>query len=148
MTHTAYEIELVPSETEGDYFEAMMATITGLSKGEIRERVPAQLLDAKRWRGASFREVAHALGYNVLPRFVKFDPATAWPCVLRIKVPEQWGWKGCWWALLYNQREVYDVQRNQSYSLEQWQRIWPECRITSMLPIWISTETTLSAFQR
>ncbi|RSK29861.1 hypothetical protein [Hymenobacter metallilatus] len=138
MSAQPYEIELVASETDTDYHEALLATITGLPKAEIREKLPEPLRQAKGWRGSSFGEVARLLGYNTTPRFVKWDPATPWPCILRVKVPEHWGWKGCWWALVYNQSEVYDVARNQSYSLEHWQRIYPACRVTSMLQIWIS----------
>jgi len=138
MSTQAYEIELVCSETDSDYHLALLATITGLEKQEIFGKLPAELTRAKSWRGRSFIEAACAVGFNVNPRFIKFDPATPWPCIMRVHVPDAWGWKGCWWALVYNQGIVYDVSTGNPHSLEWWQRHYPGCRITSMLQIWIS----------
>ncbi|WP_426491085.1 hypothetical protein [Hymenobacter sp. 102] len=138
MSAQPYEIELVASETDTDYYEALLATITGLPKAEIREKLPQDLSGGGGWRGSSFPQVARLLGYNTTPRFVKFDPATPWPCILRVQVPEHWGWKGKWWALGYNQGRVYDVASGDHYSFKNWQLAYADCRVTSMLQIWIS----------
>jgi hypothetical protein len=141
MSTEHYEIELVRSETEHDYHVSMLATITGISKEEIYERLPATLTRAKSWRGRNFIEAARGLGFNVNPRFIKFDPATPWPCILRVQVPDAWDWKGCWWALVYNQGYVYNGAGGEDdwhcCSLKNFLAANPGCRITSMLQIWM-----------
>ncbi|RSK50087.1 hypothetical protein [Hymenobacter rigui] len=138
MSAQPYEIELVASETDTDYHESLLATITGLPKAEIREKLPQDLSGGGGWRGSSFPRVARLLGFNVNPRFIKFDPATPWPCILRVQVPEHWGWKGKWWAVVYNQGTVYLPDQGVRGSLNQFLSLYPGCRVTSMLQIWIS----------
>jgi hypothetical protein len=139
MSTQSYEIELVRSETDSDYHISMLATVTGLPKQEIWEKLPEHLKKANSWRGSSFGEVARLLGYNTNLRFIKFDPETPWPCILRVQVPDEWGWKGKWWALVYNQKVVYDVHNRPALRyIEHWLDEHPGCRITSMLQVWIS----------
>jgi hypothetical protein len=144
-----YEIELVASQSEHDWHESMLATLTGLPKEEVYERLPEKYRKPGKWGGQGYVHSARALGYNCNPRFLKFDPATPWPCVLRVQVPDSWGWKGCWWALIYHQGEVYDVaDGGHTQTLTNWQSEYPDCRITSMLQVWMSTDNRLLLAER
>jgi|GEM_PF-1083074 len=139
MSTEAYEIQLVPSETDWDYHACLLATITGLPRLEVYNKFPEKLQKLDGWRGSYFGEAARALGFNTNPRFIKFDPLTPWPCILRVQVPDAWGWKGKWWALVYNQGVVYNVNGHPAETQYQhWLEDNPGCRITSMLQIWIS----------
>jgi hypothetical protein len=147
MTTEPYEIEMVLSEPEDsdvaygevDFLLALMATVTGLSKVEIMSRLPAEYTKVGSWGGQGFVKMARLLGYDANPKFRKFDPLTTWPCILRVKVPSCWGWKGKWWALVYNQGTVYNVAYpGWQGSLARFQKLYRQCRITSMLQVWIS----------
>lgn len=135
MTTQAYEIELVTASSQHDFHESLLATITGLPKHEIFERLPEHLQVANSWRGHSFVEVARLLGYNCNRRFIEFDAKTPWPCILRCQVPTI---KNGWWALAYANGKVYSVYE---WPHVQWfddfMRYNPELKITSMLQIWM-----------
>lgn len=141
MSTQPYELELVAATDSLDYRACFMATLTGLPKEEVAERLP-QLINMNSWGGRHFVEAAGLLGYNTNPRFVKFAPETPWPCVLRVQVPDAWGWKGKWWALIYNQGRVYNVSGfNDEWhecSFANFKTAYQDCRITSMLQVWIS----------
>jgi hypothetical protein len=129
----AYEIELVVSHG-ADYTESLLATLTGLPKHEIWERLPEHLKERGSWRGSSFVEVARLLGYNCNKQFIRFDACTPWPCILRCQVP----WlKSKWWALVYANGAVYDPWQQSVTWLDDFVRFNPEASITSMLQIWI-----------
>jgi hypothetical protein len=134
MSRPAYEIELVASYGD-DYQESLLATVTGLPKHEIWERLPEHLKKPGGWRGQSFIEVARLLGYNCNRQFIPFDARTPWPCILRIQVPYM---KSNWWALAYANGAVYDPWQESIVWLDDFVRFNPEHRITSMLQIWIS----------
>ena len=130
-----YEIELVASNlSDGDYLLALLATVTGLPKAEIWERLPEHLKKTGGWRGSSFIEVARLLGYNCNRQFVPFDARTPWPCILRCQTPEI---KNGWWALAYANGLVYDPSGGWADYFDEFVRIYPQTRITSMLQIWI-----------
>ncbi len=150
MSEQPYEIELVRCKGE-DWVESMLATITGLTKKEIRRKLPAEMQKPGGWRGSWFPRAARLLGFSTTDKFRKWDAGTPWPCVMRVQVPEAWGWKGRWWALIYNQGLVYSVNAHQYVpstpgvsTLAEWQEMFPGCRVTSMLQIWMSTSQTLS----
>ena len=128
-----YEIELVASGPD-DYHVSLLATITGLPKIEIAERLPEHLREREGWRGQSFVEVARLLRYNCNRQFIPFDARTPWPCILRAQLP----WlKSNWWSLIYNQGAVYDPWNGWVQWFDDFVRNNPEAHITSMLQIWI-----------
>jgi hypothetical protein len=138
----AYEIELVTSNGH-DYWESLFATLTGLDKVEVWNRLPANIREARSWGGANFVQAARALGFNCNPRFIKFDPATPWPCILRCKpVDKECRW---WYSRVYHQGSVYQVggQRPLIQKLEYFLRDNPQFRITSMLQVWMGHNTVL-----
>jgi hypothetical protein len=134
MSSTLYEIELVASHG-GDYLASLLATVTGLPKAEIQERLPEHLQKPGGWRGSSFVEVARLLGYNCNRQFKPFEARTSWPCILRCQSPEL---KPNWWALAYANGAVYDPWQESITWLDDFVRFCPEVKITSMLQIWIA----------
>jgi len=128
-----YEIELVASHGD-DYLESLLATVMGLPKAEIWERLPENLKKPGGWRGQSFIEVARLLGYNCNRQFIRFDARTPWPCILRCQSPEL---KTRWWALAYANGAVYWPLHGATIWLDDFIRWYPQVQITSMLQIWI-----------
>lgn len=145
-----YEIELVASTSEHDWHEAQLATLTGLSKAEVYEAMPAEYRGKDSFRSRGYIDCARALGFNTNQRFIKWDPKTPWPCIMRVQVPDEWGWKGRWWSLIYHDGMVYDVScPPHERCFQLWQRDNPGCRVTSMLQVWMdSTTTPLLASER
>ena len=140
MVRPAYEIELVCSETEKDYLPALVATVTGLPKAEIMERLPPALRVPHGWSGTSFIEVSRLLGYNCNRRFMPFLARTPWPCILRCQQPGSTGW----WALAYANGLVYDPDWPGSVlGLDEFVRTNPATRITSMLQVWVGPSVVL-----
>ena len=144
-----YEIELVKCNGQ-DWAESMLATITGLSKKEVRAKFTPDMRKRGGWRGSYFPQIARLLGFSTTDKFRKWDPGTPWPCIMRVKVPEAWGWKGRWLALVYNQGLVYSVMGHRCIprmpgvsTLAEWQEAHPDCRVTSMLQIWMSATSVL-----
>jgi hypothetical protein len=148
MSEQPYEIDLVKCETDDgtDWHESQLATLTGLPKEEIRRRIPKEYWGKKRWRSRGYIDCARAMGFNCNPRFIKWDATTPWPCIMRVQTPEI---KNGWWSLIYNQGIVYDVWNwPHMRELSRWQAEHPECRITSMLQIWMSVTSLLLPSER
>lgn len=142
----SYEIELVPMASEHDWHESQLATLTGLPKQEVSERLPEKYRKVGSWGGQGYVQCARALGYNCNLRFIKFDPTTPWPCIMRVQSPEI---KNGWWALIYHQGQVYDVAwPPHRQPLAAWQAAHPDCRITSMLQVWMSPHNALLLSER
>jgi len=137
MNSEAYEVELSMSNGGGnDYLVALLATCTGLPKEEIVGKLPADLQKTGRWPGTSFIKMVRLLGYNCNRRFIEFNARTPWPCILRCQKPTI---KGGWWALVYANGQVYDPYSTwcSVQYLDDFVRLNPEARITSMLEIWM-----------
>lgn len=116
-----YELDWHRRERDNRWF---IGVLTGLPYDEIKAACPA----GDCWGGQAFVMAFRKLGFNTTPRWVKFDPGTDKPCIIRTTSEK----KGYWHAWIYNDGLV-----NNSYTLEQFTKEFPEDRITSMLQVWI-----------
>lgn len=113
----------------GNHHYTVIAILTGLPIEEIEAVSPV----ADCWGGQRFVEVFRKLGFNVNRRFKKFDPDTEYPCLMRHKrtdIKEPY-----WYLEVYYDGKVYGG--NSYYTLEDWMKQYPQCKITSMLQVWI-----------
>lgn len=143
-TQPVYEVELVKADAPDTYLSGVLATLTGLSLEEVQEYLTRRGLMKGKWGGQTFVRVARDLGYSTAPRFIPFDVATYYPCILRCRIPSNWG-KG-WWALVYANGQVLNPHFASDWdtlSLADFITRFRQVRITSMLPIWMETTTSL-----
>jgi len=106
-----------------------IAILTGLDIEEIEKVSPKK--DC--WGGQSFVNVFRELGFNCNNRWVKFDPNTDLPCLIRFKsnvIKEPY-----WYLHVYYKNIVY--MGNSRLPFDQWIENNSNYRITSMLQVWI-----------
>lgn len=134
-----YEIEVV-SYGPDLYNQSVISSLTGLDFDEADPAVKS--ISRKSWNGQTYIKIFQNLGFNTNPRFVKFDPATPYPCIMRCRNHG----KGYWLLFLYQNDIVYDlhgnsfrpddpynvVKRNGSYFLKNY-----GMKVTSMLQVWV-----------
>jgi len=123
------------------YFnESVLSTLTGLEINEVHRLVKS--IGKKRWGGQLYIKALQILRFNTNPRFVKFNPETPYPCILRCRNHQ----KGIWYLFYYCNGIIYDycgnsfllINKSQvaiikgSFFLKQYQM-----KITSMLEVWI-----------
>ncbi len=120
--------------------QSVISSLTGLDFDEADQAVKS--ISLKSWSGKTYIEVFQNLGFNTNPRFVKFDPNTHYPCIMRCRNHV----KGYWYLFLYHDSIVYDihgnsfrlddpynvVKRNGSYFLTNYRM-----KVTSMLQVWV-----------
>lgn len=105
-----------------------IAILTGLPIEEITEAATA----GDRWAPRDFVKTFAKLGFNTSERFIKFDPQTDKPCIIRMPDPKD---KSHWYGAVYYNGWVY-TGKSQRYSL----KVFLEgqgLRATSMLQVWI-----------
>ncbi|CDS94493.1 hypothetical protein BN1088_1431980 [Sphingobacterium sp. PM2-P1-29] len=134
-----YEIEVV--NYGPDYHnQTAISSLTGLFFEEADQAVKD--VNRKCWGGQTYVKVFQNLGFNTNPRFIKFDPATPYPCIMRCSNHV----KGYWYLFIYHDGIVYDLygnsfrlddktyvsKRNGSYFLKRY-----SMKVTSMLQVWI-----------
>lgn len=125
-----YEIELVYF---GEYYhhETIIGILTGLPLDEIKAKCP----DRDIWYTPDYLNTFRALGFNVNPRFKKFDPNTEWPCIMRCHCSI--GKDRYWYGWVYYRDWVYS-SRNEQFTFDEWIKIYGKrFRVTSMLQVWI-----------
>lgn len=134
-----YEIEVV-SYGDGLYNQSVISSLTGLDFEESDEAVKS----VKRlcWSGQTYVQVFRKLGFNTNQRFIKFDPQTPYPCIMRCTNHK----KGVWYLFLYHQGMVYDIHGN-SFHITDTNEVsilngsyflkWYNMKVTSMLQVWI-----------
>lgn len=134
-----YEIEII---NYGDpYFhESTLSTLTGLPFEEVHDMVES--IRKKRWGGQLYIKAFQNLGFNTNSRFIRFDPRTTYPCILRCRNHV----KGYWYLFYFNAGVIYDCYGNQfelsdtynvinrkgSYFLKNY-----GMKVTSMLEVWV-----------
>ena len=124
-----YEIEMVAFPDH--YCESFIASLTGHDLQEILVAADG----VKVWRGREWIRTFRALGFNCNPRFKAFDPETPYPTLLRTKDPED---KKYWHPYIYNDGKIYHIHWDQEgITIDQWIKLNPGWRITSMLQVWI-----------
>ncbi|QTE37480.1 hypothetical protein J3L18_31020 [Mucilaginibacter gossypii] len=108
----------------------IIAILTGLTIQEIVSASPKKDM----WNGQVYVKVFRKLGFNVNPKFKKFDPNTQYPCMMRcvrndIKEPY-------WYSWVYYDGFVYEGN-NCGWSFDEFLRFMPNFRVTSMLQVWV-----------
>lgn len=134
-----YEIEVVCYGPDL-HNQSVISSLTGLDFDEADQAVKS--ISRKSWSGQTYVKVFQNLGFNTNPRFVKFDPITPYPCVMRCRNHK----KGYWYLFLYHDGIVYDIHGNSfrlddpynvtirkgSYILKNY-----GMKVTSMLQVWV-----------
>lgn len=123
-----YELDWTRSEDNGHH--EIIAILTGLPIEEIEAVSPKR--DA--WYGRDFIEIFRKLGFNVNPRYIKFRPETEYPCMMRFR--DKTDKKVCWYSWVYYDDIVY-CGGGERWTLDDWIKASPNCRVTSMLQVWI-----------
>jgi len=123
-----YELDWTRYYPDNHHY-TVIAILTGLPLEEIKAVSPA----ADCWGGQKFVQVFRSLGFNVNPRFKKFDINTDHPCLMRYKLTDIK--EPYWYLAVYYDGQVYDG--NSMQTLDNWILCNPNCKITSMLQVWI-----------
>lgn len=135
-----YEIEIVNFEEEmqdgGFHSESEIATLTGLGWEDMYDITSK----VKRWTGQAYIKTFRTLGFNCNTRWIKFDKNTEYPCMIRCKIPHD---KHHWASWIYYDGHIYDI-REGKITWAKWNSWWPNYKITSMLQVWISTDTKIN----
>lgn len=156
MSTPKYEIEHVgPVEPEREC-AALIAMLTGLDCDEVWSRLPERLQKNCGWYGRDFVATFQQLGYDCSPRFIKFDPDTKYPCLLRFGPSP----RGLVWRRNRKRRETGDPTAQLTEREKHWWSGWvyydglvyepryegpwlfhtmpKDVRVTSMLQVWLS----------
>lgn len=134
-----YEFEII-NYGQIYFHESTLSTLTGLDFDEVHPLVKS--IGKERWGGQLYIKALQNLGFNTNPRFVKFNPDTSYPCIIRCRNHE----KGIWYLFYFCNGIVYDWLGNSflltdkshvakirgSHFLKQYQM-----KVTSMLEVWI-----------
>lgn len=123
-----YELDYTRHYDNGHYTN--IAILTGLPIEEISAASPS----ASSWRGIQFIETFRKLGFNVNPRFIKFDRETPYPCLMRFK--DLRDKERCWYAWVYYKTKVY-TGMGCWHRLDSLLELNPHIKVTSMLQVWI-----------
>ncbi|MCY4781434.1 hypothetical protein ORI89_17375 [Sphingobacterium sp. UT-1RO-CII-1] len=134
-----YELEVVYYGPDL-YNQSVISSLTGLNFDEADQAVKS--VRRKSWSGQAYVKLFQNLGFNTNPRFVKFEPNTPYPCIMRCRNDK----KGYWYLFLYHDGVIYDMHGNSfrlddpfnivfcngSYFLKLY-----GMKVTSMLQVWI-----------
>lgn len=156
MLSEKYEIEHVQVAEPEKACAAMVAMLTGLPLDEVWAKLPARLRKNDGWYSRDFIDTFRGLGYDCSPRFVKFDPDTRYPCLLRFGPTA----RGLVWRRARKRRETGDPEAQLTEREKHWWNVWvyydglvyeprytgpwlfhtmgKDVRPTSMMQVWIS----------
>lgn len=128
-----YEIEAVFHPLH--FFESQICSLTGLELEEVLQHTKK----IKTWRSRTYIDLFRELGFNTNHRFIKFDPDTKYPCLMRTK---EYGPEGKhWYGFVYYDHLVYmigeDTEQVGAIGLNRFKAYYPQLKITSMLQVWI-----------
>ena len=123
-----YEIDWPRNDCVENYHHHTIAMLTGLPIEEIKAKAP----DRGLWHTRDYIKTFRDLGFNCNDRFIKFDPNTPYPCIMRYTTPED---KNHWYSEVYYDGLVYSW--NNCSDLTSFKILNPELKITSMLQVWI-----------
>ena len=134
-----YEIEVVCYGPDL-HNQSVISSLTGLDFEEANQAV--QSISRNSWSGQTYVKVFQNLGFNTNPRFIKFDPKTPYPCIMRCRNHK----KGYWYLFLYHDGIVYDLHAN-SFRLDDHYNVASRkgsyflknygMKVTSMLQVWV-----------
>ena len=123
-----YELDYGRSEENGHHEE--IAILTGHS---IEDIIAASSLKSI-WHTSDYILAFQKLGFNCDTRFVKFDPKTDKPCMMRFTrkdIKDNY-----WYSHVYYNDKVY-FGRGEWCRFDDFRELNPEIRITSMLRVWL-----------
>ena len=123
-----YELDYLRSHDNGHH--EIIAILTG---HEIEDIVAASS-ENQIWYPKMYIAAFRKLGFNCDDRFVKFNPDTDKPCMMRFKrndIKESY-----WHAFAYYDHKVY-LGAGEWYKFDLFIEANPHFRITSMLRVWI-----------
>lgn len=130
MPDQKYEIE--PIVQYGYYwFHAQVKVLTGLEYDEI-DRV----FKTNEFTGQGVIQLFRDLGYNVTPRWKKFDPNTEYPAMIRCRSLTD---KSHWFPFVYYDGKVYAPNQSDGIynSIDEFLDNCRDLKITSMIQVWI-----------
>lgn len=128
MASNTYELDWTRYYVENRHYTSI-AILTGLPLEEIAAASP----ESHYWGGQRFVEVFRRLGFNVNPRWKKFDPETEYPCLIRFKAIDSK--EPYWYQTVYYDGKIQDG--NAEWEFHQWKKYYSNYKITSMLQVWI-----------
>jgi len=106
-----------------------VAVLTGLPIEDIVAASPT----SEKWYGRDYVKTFYKLGFNTSERFIKFDPNTDKPCMIRaVEIDKE---RSGWYSWVYYDNWI--VENGACYTLEMWKQSFPQLKITSMLQVWI-----------
>lgn len=156
MLSQKYEVEHVQATEPEKECAALIAMLTGLPLEEVWAKLPARLQKHCGWYSRDFSDTFRRLGYDCSPRFIKFDPDTKYPCLLRFGPTA----RGLVWRRAWKRRETGDPTAQLTEREKHWWNVWvyydglvyeprysgpwlfhtmdKGVRPTSMMQVWIS----------
>lgn len=123
-----YELDWTRYYPDNGHY-TIIAILTGLPLEDIKKASPSK----RAWGGQTYVYVFKKLGFNSNNRFIKFNPETEYPCLMRFKrtdIKEPY-WYGC----VYYDNIVY--MGNCRVKFSDFLNNNTNIRITSMLQVWI-----------
>ncbi len=123
-----YELDYTRSHPNGHV--EIIAILTGLPDEEIVASAPVELS----WYPRNYIETFRKLGFNVSPRFKKFDPKCKYPCMMRFSRTDIK--ENHWYAYAYYDEKVY-TGSGVWCGFKEFYECNPDIKITSMLEVWI-----------
>jgi hypothetical protein len=130
-----YEIEIV-NYGQHHWFDSEVAMLTGLEMDDFKHLT----WPITRWTGQAYIRVFRGLGFNTNDRFVKFKRDTEHPCMMRCKIPHD---KAHWAGFVYYDNHIYHPDEGK-LTWAEWNAMWPNYKVTSMLQVWIETTQKLN----
>lgn len=125
-----YELEELCDLRGELYMHALVKVLTGLEYDEIE---PA--INKNKNNGQGVINIFRDLGFNVTPKFKKFDPDTEYPAMIRCKSCDD---KSHWYPFVYYDGKVYAPHHGGTYpSVELFLDNCRDLKITSMIQVWI-----------
>lgn len=130
MPAEKYELDWTRCYPENQHF-TKIAILTGLPIEEIEAAAPNR---RDGWYARDYIQTFRKLGFNTSNRFIKFDPDTIYPCIMRFTdVGDK---SGHWYAEVYYDHWV--ECGNEEWDFDHWLYYMNgSVRITSMLQVWI-----------
>lgn len=129
-----YELEIVSHYP--CWWDSEICILTGLSLEEVRPVTR----NTTRWTGQQYIKVFRHFGFNTNDRFVRFDRKTKYPCMIRCRVPNV---KSHWAGFIYYDGHIYHPEEGK-LTWAEWNSLWPNYKVTSMLQVWIGTDQKLN----
>ncbi len=124
-----YEVDFMRMHESGHINTIQI--LTGCEDEEILKHAPARDI----WRTRDYIDTFHKLGFSTNPRFIKFDPETKYPVMMRYyrkDIKDRY-----WYSWVYYNGLIYFGQNIQC-DFDEWVQANKEIvRVTSMLQVWI-----------